>query len=298
MQIGLNSSSFLEVKSRMQNALEWIKDIGIRVEHTRIQEYCYSIEILEKAYREDCLDDLNNTESMRTLTNAFYEAFEICRIHRHLSGLFTSENKSKLKRFVEGPVCFLDESTNTSSNLARNIGFELGVAADLVSGGFEVDLSSEADIVIKKLPFQMYFECKRPQKKESVNRNIRKAKKQLEKRYQRYNDPDNARGIVTLSVSRIVNPTFGGLVVDEPDEVGIGAMNILTELKEYYWQTFLDRRDSRTIGMLLVMNLPFLIKTRIMHGTGRFFYLFSPPLTNIERYTVKQIHTSMNENTS
>ena len=55
----------------------------------------------------------------------------------------------RLRKFVKGPEFQRDEKTGASSNVARDHGFELTVAAYLAASGIEPDFGSEADLAVE-----------------------------------------------------------------------------------------------------------------------------------------------------
>lgn len=283
MITGWSSLTFIEVKNRLKCALEWLEEAEIRVEHSRINAYHQSIKVLEHAYRTQRLAEIDDKETVKSLLNAFCEASEICHIHKHLSTLGNSNLKAKLKQLVGGPISYPDENPSASSNTARNIGFELCIAADLCSTGFVVDFGSNADVSFNTDQCRMHIECKRPQNSRSVKSNIKRAIKQLERRYILHNSKEEVRGIVAVSISKLVNETQEGLILEKPDDLDAILVSMIEKFGKNHMEVCRNRKEKRTIGMLVDLRIPFFVKQDNSVGMSHFFALFSFAETNNDR---------------
>ncbi len=101
------------------------------------------------------MDAIESTEcGYPLLQNAILEATEFIDIQ---SGLGSSQDPrlaERLRDFVAGAPMLSAETPN--ANRPRNIGFELSIAAAVVSAGLPVDLSPPADISIPISPHPFY----------------------------------------------------------------------------------------------------------------------------------------------
>ena len=186
---------------------------------------------------------------MRFVT-ALYEANDLIAIHKGLVGKYDSEISEHIKKYAKGPANYREEAPSASSNLARNIAFELLVASKIVAANIPLDFSVKTDVATKFDGRSILFECKRPQSEESIEKNIKDAFKQLERKYK---SPVRARhrGIIALDISKLLNPEF--MLYVQPDAVSLdrGLTQIADQFilkNERLWQL---RRNSKTIAVLI-----------------------------------------------
>jgi hypothetical protein len=246
---GLYSSTPYESFAQdLDAAIEWICTFGISQERTRIGEYKRAISVLSEIYKTEDLEKTRK-EFVRIAT-ALYEANDLISIHKGLAGKYDSEIGEHIKKYAKGPANFREEVVSASSNLARNIAFELLVASKIVSANIPLDFSIKTDIATKFDGRNILFECKRPQSEESIEKNIKDAFKQLERMYK---NPIRARhrGIIALDISKLLNPEF--MLYIQPDAASLdrGLVQIADQFilkNERLWQL---RRNSKTIAVLI-----------------------------------------------
>jgi len=135
-------TSYDDVPTRLQAATEWLTSLGIAHEPMRLGDYRRSIEALTRAQDRSTV----LRQQLPDINNAIYEAFELIDIHQSLAGKCDDAIASHLKQVASGPVAYAEENPATSSNRARNIGFELGVMAYLVQAGLSLHFTSAADV--------------------------------------------------------------------------------------------------------------------------------------------------------
>ena len=234
--------------SDLAAALVWLKSIGIQPEPTRIGDYQRAIDLLVTAHKE------MNLELMRAqfprMNNMLFEVHELIEIHQSLAGRFDDEIARHAKVFASGPVAYIDEDVENSSNRARNFGFELSVMSVLARAGVAIDFSIDADVAAQFERRTIIIECKRPQSEGAVPKRLGEGIKQLERKYQ---NPDRIRckGIVALDITKAVNPEFNIFVTRESVDID-RVMSIVVDQfigrNEGIWSNF---QSSKTIGILL-----------------------------------------------
>jgi hypothetical protein len=108
--------------------------------------------------------------------DGLFEALEIHEIVEAFGGDSSPALKAKLVRALCGPISPFDEQPKNSE--ARNMMFELSLAADWKNAGSEVELG-EPDIKLRAPAAVFPTECKRPFSENSVRKNLEEAASQL-----------------------------------------------------------------------------------------------------------------------
>lgn len=250
MRIELASIRYTNIPSEFQAALQWLDELEIRYSLARFNDYRTILDTLESARVAG-----TNLFVAAKGFNAFpalFEANDLATIHEGLAGRSLSAPlRRKLAEIVEGPHSYVEENPKSGTNQPRNTAFELSVTAQLTRAGFAVQQDDGlADVVAFLGSSKVILECKRPQSKTGVSTAIRKARDQLDTRYQNPYDAD-ATGFIALDVTKLLNPDF--LIATEEPVAAMktridSAMNELIEDHNELW----DRvRDQRTAGVLL-----------------------------------------------
>lgn len=145
----------------------------------------------------------------------YYSQFyvlEICKIVDALQNTKLDENilKEKLTHLVKGTYLLSEENINNTQ--ARDTTFELSLFSFLYARNLQVKLCSpNPDLQLSTANFTYNIECKRPYTLESLERNIRKALKQLRK-------TRSGIGIPTMALSLEQVILGDDLILDTRDE--------------------------------------------------------------------------------
>jgi hypothetical protein len=150
------------------------------------------------------------------LANVLFESAQWREIYRSLAPRADAAVTEKLRTFVKGPNASSAENVKTSSNDARNVAFELSIAGRLMSSGFEVDFTPRPDLVAFHRGYSVFIECKRLQSGNQLRKRIREAHRALDRRCR---EGIASRGLVALSVSKVLNPKSGLLDVHDAGEL-------------------------------------------------------------------------------
>lgn len=253
------STPFEDYASDLENALSWIQDLGIVYERTRIGEYKRAIDTLLELYKSD--DQTNVQKEFSRIVTAVFEASDLINIHKELAGLFDNELRSRIERYAKGPSNYTNEIISASSNVARNIAFELLVMAKLVAANLEINFEIKTDIAAKFENRNIVFECKRPQSLGKLGANVKDAFRQLELKYQ---NPTHSRlrGIVAIDISKLINPDFMLYEADDAKSLDAGLSHLVDKFiseNKHNWQT---GRNKKTIAVLLRLSLMGINKER------------------------------------
>lgn len=131
---------------------------------------------------------------------ALVEALEAHEIYMAFKDDRTPAFAMELKRALRGPHQPTDETEKSRDG--RNIWFQLALAAGWRLGGALVSVE-EPDLRLSLGQIDFLVACKRPATKHSIQDNIRKAVKQLDRCLK--NSPPNHFGVIAISMNCIFN---------------------------------------------------------------------------------------------
>lgn len=253
--------SHLAVANDYQNACDWFKNNDIQYSNTRIQKYKFIIEELAKVKSKNELYDAYEKINFSKVVNAIYEIAEISEIYHGLKHVEDREFINRLSKIVKGRELFATDVSNTKD---RDFSYELKVVSKFSRAGCHVDFGDDADIktIVDGSPF--FVECKRLKSDKKIQRRISEAMKQLHKRYSKSEYPSKARGILSISISKLMNKDLG--IIERRSSTEIG--NIVTKhiegfILKYrrYWE---KSTDKRTIGVVVHLDVPGIIQDKSM----------------------------------
>lgn len=179
----------------LQAAVEWIRQYNDRVDASRLNQYLQTVqEIVADPEKQARTDDPDFSRALEALL----AGGELHFIHKYLSAANGPNLSQKICDFAKGPYFQHDENPAKSTNLARNTGFELYFAAQLMRAGYKVEVGRGADVEL--VDSGVMFECKRPQSVGKVEANLAKARNQLK----RHGGRDGAPQVIALSVGKVL----------------------------------------------------------------------------------------------
>lgn len=242
---------YREGERRFHEACEWLRSKGIAVDRTRAGKYERLLRDLADYYSRGAIDDLIELHGTQTLFNAIAQASEFIDIHSGLGNVVSPHIQEKLHDFTSGAVMLQDETPKL--NQARNIGFELLIAAASASCGLQIDLAPPADLIWIVEATRFFVECKRPFTERKLANRIREGLRQLKRRYDAAPQPAEARGVLAVSVSRVFND--GTRILEVANEASVDSemtriFDSLINRYQSYWLT----TDARTVAVLLELR--------------------------------------------
>ena len=167
----------------------------------RIKKYfSYLNEIeLSRNISQDEMNKIINKDKTKYYYSQFY-VLEVCNIIEALEKSNQDKNivRAKLIDLIKGTYLLSEE--NIDNTKARNTTFELSLFSFFSLKGLKVDLKEpNPDLITYTHNFTYYIECKRPASYETLEKNIRKAIKQLKKI-----DNNNFIPTIALSLDKII----------------------------------------------------------------------------------------------
>ena len=159
----------------------FIESRGIKTKNTRIDRYIrYYDDLVNKREINESVIFKNSANGpfQHSLDWQLYLLRETHELMWILKGLRKYEPKGiddKLKIIISGS----DFAVLDGNSLSRNTQFELRIASYFCQAGFEVDMSTETDIIASSKEFTYYIECKRVGSLKTLMQRIDEAKNQI-----------------------------------------------------------------------------------------------------------------------
>ena len=252
-----DSSSFVEISRDLDNACLWLKKVGINYSPTRIGRYKEIFTEMSQAQILDNLSSVSDSETFSLFANAAHETYELLRIYEGLSHLDDKNLFDRLKRALKGHELFSEDNSNTSG---RDFCFELSIAAKFAKQNISIDFDHCADLKIPTDTGNLYIECKRIRSEQQVQKRVKHGLKQLKKRYQSDKRPKKSRGLLVISISKLINQDLKFLIGNNDQEIALKAQAYNKAFIEKYRNYWRSDQDYKTLGVVIVLDVPSIIK--------------------------------------
>ena len=262
----------------LNTLIEILTEFSVDVRSTRIQRYKRYFEALlsnEPFDHYTIFNDRNQSPIRHDLDRKLYvlrEVHELMWIAKGFQKHLPIGAKVKLETVVGGrDFAALDKNT-----IARDTQFELRIAAYFCRNGYEVDLSTNTDIIASSKRESFYVECKRVASSKRVNKNLDKAAKQLSERLPKPRFlAKKAYGIIALEVSAVAYPNGGVGYGYTPDQMKVEIQNKLTEIEASWFDSYAALGNLQNILLWKQIHMPGVVMYPRAALT-RFSSLFSP----------------------
>lgn len=250
--------SFEVIRSNVEAALDFCRSIELRTDESRFAEYLRRLDHLitvARLRRYDITVGRSVEEELReeglhyiiTLT----ESTEFGEILPFLRTCEPNVIRPKLRNVLRGPLLPTDEDAD--SNQARNILFELNLAARLHRAGFKPVVGERPDVACEVDGKWLFFECKRPFSSGKVSKLITKAARQLKSDLAAR---PGARGVIAISLSKVMNAGDRLYKFDREAEGRVGLADALTREAQSFRRTEEKLFGSKIVGMVYHVITP------------------------------------------
>lgn len=248
------TESYEKIFQDYSDALEWMKNIGIKIEPGRTKHYKKVISHWKDSYRG--ASESEGKSIFPDFVSSMFEVHDFIDIHRAFREVPVSRLQSiidKLQKGVNGPINAHEETPKSTA--ARNFLFEATVAARAhrPQSGVEAILNAASDTGIKIDKNKLWIECKRVTSIKKIEENVRKASSQLENIIGKQNGSGH-RGIVALDITKILN-SGDQIYVSQNDAQLVSSVDRMMDdfIKNHsnVWQELYKRRDRKVVGTLV-----------------------------------------------
>lgn len=249
--------SFRDIYDELIETVDWLGQFKPNHLTTRIDKYKKDLLVLADAHDAGKVTELLESRNEEILMNSFLEASSLNFIYRGLRSFDKSDAalRQKIKVLFDGPEHSNDENPATSNNnSARNMSFELVIAARFAAAGYPIDFGTNADLFINDTPV-LFVESKRLYSSKKIMERIDEAFEQLQRRYAAVDPKIQKRGLVAISISKLINPRQKLLSTRNVDHL-LADLNkqVETFAREHkrYWM----ERDENTVGVIVHFDVP------------------------------------------
>lgn len=252
-----SSQTFVAASAQLDKACAWLENLGINYSPTRIGSYKKIFSALARHQLAGTLSSFYDEFTFEAWVNAVHEVAEVVRMFEGLTGNSDPYLTNRLREALKSHELYV---LDTQDRSGRDFSFELSTAAKFARCGYTIDFGHEADLKVAIGSYTFFVECKRLKSAQKVQHRIKYGLEQLHKRYVKSGDPPNSRGLLALSIGRMVNPGLGFLEGDNPQSIGEMAFKhnaAFIDRYKSYWQTKVDRR---TLGVAVMLDTPGIVK--------------------------------------
>lgn len=228
------------------------------------------------------------------LLYVFREVHELMWIIKGLQNHPPLGVKEKLEVIVGGR----DFASLDKDSSSRDAQFELRIASYFCQSGFEVDMSTETDIIAKTDQFQFLIECKRISSEKQLRKRLSEARNQLRKRMPRKDGPRINMGCIAADVTKLAF-SHNGLTFGMTNE---HSRDVIQSKLKYISSRFGDSlsfdSSRKLLGYWLQIHIAALIlKPDPPTPTSRFstYHIQEPNLNRRERRAARTFYKKFEE---
>jgi len=255
----LSKQSYNDILNGLRETKEWLNKLNIPFSKSRFGQYEKNMKMLNEHFEKDKVKEFLKMTDFEDVVVSLNESMEIVDIYTQLKHHNPDFLKRKLKLMIKGPFLTKEENVDRGTNIARNTFYELYTTAVLKRAGFEILFDQPSDVACSSDSKIVLFECKRPQTKDAVKRNLRSAVRQLTKSLNDLSTA-NARGIVAILVSKILNRGDKLLIGRNEGDLSKTINRILDGIAEQFAALHRKVIDTRIIGTFYHLNTPAVIQ--------------------------------------
>jgi hypothetical protein len=181
--------------NQLDNVFEWIKNKNLNVDMSRYSRYKGYI---DDFYSKDNLKEIVILDpKFNKLNEAAQECIQIVQVYEAFRNENSAGFNDRLKKVIAGQDFFNPENPEDQP---RDFLYELLVASWFSSWGYDIDFEQLTDVVAKGDNVTIYIECKRIKSSKGLEKNFRKACKQLS----RVADNSEHYGLVFIDIYNCV----------------------------------------------------------------------------------------------
>ncbi len=193
---------FEDLIARYEEVCVWFSGLGFEYSRTRYGTYRKHInnfiEIAKSKKQEGEL-----LAFKKSFGNAYIEVNEIIRIRNCINNIDSSEFLDQIRKVTSGQ----EFRGNTDNDQARDFLFELSVASRFIYAGYSVSLNGICDVVVDMGgDGTLFVECKRIKSETQIDKNVKKANKQITKRIESITSR-KAQGLVAVNITDLLPKT-------------------------------------------------------------------------------------------
>ncbi len=266
--MSIEFNGFSNIVSQIPTVLKWLSSYGINVNNSRYAKYeqiindYFNNKDLEKYLLDKDLNSIELNQKLKDktsekflfMTEALKEVFEIVIIYKTL---YTETNnvflKERLHKIIKGKT-LIKNGENSPTN-PRDILFELVIISYFCNLNYKVNFNVMTDVVVENSELKVFGECKRLSSEKNLQKQLSKAKKQLQK----IDFKNNEYGLIFIDISNCIYENFINTELQNAEN----ARNLL----DYFVNNFITRNEkvineyndkciNFSLGICIFVNMP------------------------------------------
>jgi hypothetical protein len=243
-----NKTDYSDLVIKSTQFLDWLHKRNIRTQGTRIENLFSNLELISNAHSSKRIEIINHL-SEEEYKFTFLESYSLFSIYDqfHNYPINFISNK-KLKEIIAGPYLPADEESGSKDVNARNILFELELAAFIHRYGIKI--IGFDDLVFEFEAKKLFVECKRIISDKGLKSNLEKAISQLE---YKVNEKDNY-GLIALSMDKLSKLDKNELLVKDISLIQKEAYGLCSLFIKSNEQLLNSILNEKIIGYIFVFK--------------------------------------------
>ena len=273
-------------RKRLEDLCDRLKRENLRVDSTRLDSYRKTFAEFDRIISKGQIRQWADIANFETLLNDLEESQEILEACDQFSDLGKPGLRDRIEKMLSGQRELARETLAKGG--ARNVLFELVMAARIDRAGFAVDLDRSEDVSFRMFGRPCFVECKRILSANKLRTRIEEAAKQIGKRCIDSRS-SKARGIIALDVSKVENPGTVLLTCSISDKVGSEVRAHLQSFVAMHRAELEPVQEPRVLAFYIYLRLPVAILQPIGFWIGKsaVFYLLHHSKSEDGRLTLK-----------
>ncbi len=226
-----------------------MESFSINYSKTRLGEYKKDFSLFLNPDRKNIpADDLELSKEFYVFMQAQTEAVQLIRLmntyqDRACEGFLVTFKKTilglKLRR----------DAINITQDSARDFAFELSIASRFIKGGFTVDLTDVADLIVDINGKKLFIECKRIRSKRKLIKRVKHANTQIGKRLKSCISK-KPRGLIALDLTDIINPISSIVICSNINEFYRSSIDSIKQYVIENSETLKPKHNKQCLGIL------------------------------------------------
>jgi len=264
--------SFRDIYEELDETVVWLGQFKPKHLSTRIDQYKKNLLLLADAHDAGKVTELLERRNEECLMNSFLEASSLNLIYRGLRK-FDKGNavlRDKIDALFSGPEHSNDENPTAKSNntWARNTSFELVMAACFAAAGYDIHFDPEADLIIND-GLLLFVESKRIYSDKRIKGNIDEALDQLDRRYLAGDPKRQKRGLIAISISKLINPRQRLLSARNVEHLRSVLNELAVNFIRDHRRHWAGPHHRNTVGIIIHLHVPSEIREENEYFTCR-----------------------------
>lgn len=238
-----------KTEEKFLEACEWMGSLGIDYPKTRYGSYKKDFSLFCNPDRKGIpTDDSELAQEFYKFMQAQTEAVQLIRLMNTYKDRACSGFLDKFKHVMLG-LKLRKDSVSASQDPARDYAFELSVASRFLKGGFSVDLTNVADLVVDVNGKKLFVECKRVRSEKKLIKRVKSANSQIKSRL-RGEVSKKPGGLVALDLTDIINPNSSIVMCRDTEEFYRSSVDTIHEYVMKNSEILKSKHSSRCLGAL------------------------------------------------